>query len=87
LKDPATAKYPCHGGTHVLFVDWFFDVRPCMQLPDVLGNMLDMEEKSLRREPCNNCNMSWYRDFSTFFQGLRSIPILAEQAVHSRGLI
>jgi hypothetical protein len=24
--------------------------------------------------------MSWYRDFSTFFQGLRSIPILFEAA-------
>jgi MoaA/NifB/PqqE/SkfB family radical SAM enzyme len=83
LKDPSTVKYRCHGGTHVMFVDWFFDVRPCMQLPDVLGNMLTMEEKALKRPSCNDCNMSWYRDFSTFFQGLRSIPIVAESAFKS----
>jgi MoaA/NifB/PqqE/SkfB family radical SAM enzyme len=80
LKDPASVKYHCHGGTHVLFVDWFFDVRPCMQLPNVLGNILTMKEKDLHRPACNDCNMSWYRDFSTFFQGLRSIPILFEAA-------
>ncbi|MDR2143030.1 MAG: radical SAM protein [Treponema sp.] len=87
IKDPSSVKYHCHGGTHVLFVDWFFDVRPCMQLPDVLGNILTMQEKDLRRAPCNNCNMSWYRDFSTFFQGLRSIPILFEAARNTRGLL
>ncbi|MDR0585646.1 MAG: radical SAM protein [Treponema sp.] len=87
LKDPSSVKYPCHGGTHVLFVDWFFDVRPCMQLPDMLGNILAMKEKDLHRKPCNNCNMSWYRDFSTFFQGLRSIPILFEAAFNTRGLL
>jgi MoaA/NifB/PqqE/SkfB family radical SAM enzyme len=87
LRDPASVKYYCHGGTHVLFVDWFFDVRPCMQLPDVLGNILTMKEKDLHRPPCNNCNMSWYRDFSTFFQGLRSIPILFESALNTRGLL
>jgi hypothetical protein len=59
-----------------------------MQLPDILGNILTtMEEKDLRRAPCNNCNMSWYRDFSTFFQGLRSIPILFEAVFNARGLL
>jgi MoaA/NifB/PqqE/SkfB family radical SAM enzyme len=87
LKDPSSVKYYCHGGTHVLFVDWFFDVRPCMQLPDILGNILTMKEKDLHRAPCNNCNMSWYRDFSTFFQGFRSIPILFEAALNTRGLL
>ncbi|MDR1929716.1 MAG: radical SAM protein [Treponema sp.] len=87
LKDPASAKYHCHGGARVLFVDWFFDVRPCMQLPDVLGNILTMKEKDLHRPPCNECNMSWYRDFSTFFQGPRSIPILLEAIIHSPGVL
>jgi MoaA/NifB/PqqE/SkfB family radical SAM enzyme len=75
LKDPATAKFPCLGGSHVLFVDWFFDVRPCMQLPTVLGNMLTIEEKDLNRPPCNDCNMSWYRDFSALLHGVRSLPV------------
>ncbi|MDR3147830.1 MAG: radical SAM protein [Treponema sp.] len=75
LRDPATAKYPCFGGSRVLFVDWFFDVRPCMQLPTVLGNMLTMEEQNLNCPPCNNCNMSWYRDFSAMLQGFKSIPV------------
>ncbi|MDR1301064.1 MAG: radical SAM protein [Treponema sp.] len=79
LKDPALARYPCYGGEHVLFVDWFFDVRPCMQLPQVLGNILTMEETALHQPPCNNCNMSWYRDFSMFFHGgLRTIPVWLE---------
>ncbi|MDR3171093.1 MAG: radical SAM protein [Treponema sp.] len=78
LQDPATIQFPCFGGERVLFVDWFFDVRPCMQLPQVLGNILTMEEKALHQPSCNNCNMSWYRDFSTFFQGIRSIPVLLE---------
>jgi MoaA/NifB/PqqE/SkfB family radical SAM enzyme len=87
LKDPALVKYHCHGGTHVLFVDWFFDVRPCMQLPQVLGNMLTMDEGALKQPPCNSCNMSWYRDFSTFFQGLHSIPIMLESMVNTQGLL
>jgi MoaA/NifB/PqqE/SkfB family radical SAM enzyme len=75
LKDPATVKYMCMGGTHVGFVDWFFDVHPCMQLPVVLGNMLTIGEKDFKLPPCNDCNMSWYRDFSALFQGFRSIPV------------
>ena len=78
LKDPATIKYPCLGGTHVLFVDWFFDVRPCMQLPNILGNILTMEEKDFTAAPCNECNMSWYRDFSAMLQGFKSIPVWME---------
>ncbi|MDR1956215.1 MAG: radical SAM protein [Treponema sp.] len=79
LQDPATARYPCYGGEHVLFVDWFFDVRPCMQLPQVVGNILTMEESALRRPACNDCNMSWYRDFSMFFHSsLKTIPLWLE---------
>ncbi|MDR1030634.1 MAG: radical SAM protein [Treponema sp.] len=79
LKDPGLARYLCYGGEHVLFVDWFFDVRPCMQLPQVLGNILTMEETALHQPPCNNCNMSWYRDFSMFFHGgIRTIPVWLE---------
>lgn len=76
LEDPATVKYHCYGGKHVFFVDWFFDVRPCMQLPGVIGNILTMEEKDLRAAPCNECNMSWYRDFSLYFHGINSVPVI-----------
>jgi MoaA/NifB/PqqE/SkfB family radical SAM enzyme len=75
LNDPAKVKYRCLGGTHVLFVDWFFDVRPCMQLPLVQGNILTMAENDFRMPPCNECNMSWYRDFSAMFYGIKSIPV------------
>ena len=78
LKEPAKVKFPCLSGTHVLFVDWFFDVRPCMQLPNVLGNILTMEEKDFRMPPCNECNMSWYRDFSALLQGFKSVPVWLE---------
>ena len=78
LKDPTKVHYHCLGGTNVLFVDWFFDVHPCMQLPNVLGNILTMEEKDYKMSPCNECNMSWYRDFSAMFHGLKSVPVWFE---------
>jgi MoaA/NifB/PqqE/SkfB family radical SAM enzyme len=78
LKDPAKVHYHCLGGTNVIFVDWFFDVHPCMQLPKVLGNILTMEEKDYQTPPCNECNMSWYRDFSAMFHGIKSVPVWFE---------
>jgi MoaA/NifB/PqqE/SkfB family radical SAM enzyme len=87
LEDPATVKYRCYGGTRVLFVDWFFDVRPCMQLPNVLGNILTMDEKDLELPTCNDCNMSWYRDFSMFFHGFRSLPVWVDAIFGSKDVI
>ena len=78
LKDPAKVKYHCLGGTNVLFVDWFFDVHPCMQLPNLMGNILTMEMKDFKMPPCNECNMSWYRDFSALLHGLKSVPVWFE---------
>ncbi|MDR1533086.1 MAG: radical SAM protein [Clostridiales bacterium] len=84
LDDPPTAKFPCLGGNRVLFVDWFFDVYPCMQLPDSLGKVFDMDERALSMPMCNKCNMSWYRDISVFFHGMRSAPLIFE-AIASSG--
>jgi MoaA/NifB/PqqE/SkfB family radical SAM enzyme len=78
LKDPSSVRYHCLGGYRVMFVDWHFDVRPCMQLPDVLGNMLTMKAKDLKKVPCNSCNMSWYRDFSDLAWGIKSLPVYRE---------
>jgi len=78
LKDPKLVKYHCLGGTRVLFVDWFFDAHPCMQIPHTLGNVLSMDEKDYKMRPCNECNMSWYRDFSAMFHGIKSIPVWFE---------
>jgi MoaA/NifB/PqqE/SkfB family radical SAM enzyme len=81
LKDPDTARYPCFGGERVLFVDWFCDAYPCMQLSHALGNILSIGEDDLKLPPCNKCNMSWYRDFSTIFYGVRTLPALIESMV------
>ncbi|MDR2718898.1 MAG: radical SAM protein [Treponema sp.] len=86
LKDPAKVHYHCLGGTNVLFVDWFFNVHPCMQLPRILGNILTMEEKDYKMSPCNECNMSWYRDFSAMFHGLKSVPVWFESLEGFRAL-
>lgn len=86
LRDPASVRYPCFGGHRVMFVDWFFDVRPCMQLPDVLGNMLTMKKEDLRKVACNSCNMSWYRDFSVAFNGIRSLPAYWELLTSHPGM-
>jgi len=85
LKDPSRVRYPCLGGSRVMFVDWFGDVRPCMQLPQVLGNILTMTGSELKPVPCNKCNMSWYRDFSTFFHGIKSFPIYWETITSAKG--
>jgi MoaA/NifB/PqqE/SkfB family radical SAM enzyme len=71
------SKYKCFGGNRVLFVDWFFHVHPCMHLADNYGDILDMKEEDLRKKSCDACNMSWYRDISIYFNGIKSIrPIL-----------
>lgn len=87
LKDPNSAKFDCFGGRRVMFVDWFFDVYPCMQLPEPLGNILTIEEKALNIPSCNKCNMSWYRDMSMFFHGAKSLPVLFEAAGSSSKIL
>ncbi len=85
LRDPSKVRYECLGGSRVMFVDWFGDVRPCMQLPQVLGNILTMTKDDFATVPCNQCSMSWYRDFSTFFHGVKSFPIYWEAATSAKG--
>jgi MoaA/NifB/PqqE/SkfB family radical SAM enzyme len=80
LVDPKKVKYPCLGGSRVFFADWFFDIRPCMQLPGVMGNVLSMKEKDFKMPRCNECNMSWYRDFSAMLQGFKSVPVWLQAA-------
>ena len=77
LKNKNT-KYYCLGGSRVFFVDWYFDVYPCMHLPNSLGKIDELTEKDFKKIKCNKCNMSWYRDFSMYFQGLKSFDIIAE---------
>lgn len=87
LKSQESARFHCLGGRRVMFVDWFFDVYPCMQLPQPLGNILTIEEDALNLPTCNRCNMSRYPDMSTFFHGPRSVPALAEALASSRKLL
>jgi MoaA/NifB/PqqE/SkfB family radical SAM enzyme len=68
--------YYCFGGNKVLFVDWFFDVYPCMHLSKSLGSVFDFDKNKLLNKKCNCCNMSWYRDFSIYFYGINSIKSL-----------
>ncbi len=77
LDHPDKAVYHCYGGSKVLFVDWFFNIYPCMHLPKPLGSLWELTNDDLKMIKCNQCNMSWYRDFSVYFHGLKSIrPIL-----------
>jgi len=73
-----TPEYMCLGGYRVFFIDWFFQAHPCMHLEKSLGDILDLSLKSLIKDPCNECNMSWYRDFSIYFHGIKSIRPLYE---------
>jgi hypothetical protein len=51
-----------------------------MQLPNVLGNILDegLSEAALDMPPCNDCNMSWYHELSVYMQGIKSVPVILE---------
>jgi len=73
-----TPEYMCLGGYRVFFIDWFFQAHPCMHLGRSLGDVLDLRLKNLIKDPCNECNMSWYRDFSIYFHGIKSIRPLYE---------
>jgi len=73
LRNPKKVKYSCYGGYKVFFLDWFFNLYPCMHLAKPIGSLWDVEKKDLKRVKCNSCNMSWYRDFSVYFHGLKSI--------------
>jgi MoaA/NifB/PqqE/SkfB family radical SAM enzyme len=87
LSDPSKAEYPCFGGSRVMFVDWFLNIYPCMQLSTPLGNILEVCKKDLNIPGCNKCGMSWYRDFSMFFGGPRSIPTLVKALSESSGIL
>jgi MoaA/NifB/PqqE/SkfB family radical SAM enzyme len=63
----------CRGGNRVLFVDWFFNVYPCMHLADKLGTVFGLDKQKLLKKQCNDCGMSWYRDFSIYFEGAKSL--------------
>lgn len=65
--------YYCLGGNRVLFVDWFFNVYPCMHLAESMGTIWELNPERLIKAKCNACNMSWYRDFSIYFDGMKSL--------------
>ncbi|MDD2678552.1 MAG: radical SAM protein [Candidatus Nanoarchaeia archaeon] len=72
-------KYYCFGGSKVFFIDWNLNTYPCMHLNKNMGNILKLTKKDFNMKPCNCCNMSWYRDFSVYFYGAKSlIPLLKE---------
>lgn len=81
LEDPKTAKYYCLGGSRVLFLDWFFNLYPCMHLSKPIGNIFKIKLENLKKIKCNSCNMSWYRDFSVYFQGFGSIHPISETII------
>jgi MoaA/NifB/PqqE/SkfB family radical SAM enzyme len=78
LDHPDKAEYHCYGGSKVLFIDWFLNIYPCMHLPNPLGSLWELQNEDLKMIKCNQCNMSWYRDFSVYFHGLKSLKPLYE---------
>lgn len=78
LKNKKT-KYLCTGGRYVFFVDWLFDVYPCMHHAKPMGNLFELKKEDFKDLKCNACNMSWYRDFSIYFRNVHSIwPVIHE---------
>lgn len=78
LDHPDKAQYHCYGGSKVLFVDWFFNIYPCMHLAKPLGSLWELTNDDLKMKKCNQCSMSWYRDFSMYFHGAKSIRPIYE---------
>ncbi len=72
-------RFTCLGGYRSFFVDWTFQIYPCMCYEKSMGNILTMNKNDIKKRSCNLCNMSWYRDFSIFFQGFKSlVPLFHE---------
>lgn len=78
LDHPDKAKYHCYGGSKVLFLDWFFNLYPCMHLAKPIGSLWDLTNRDLKKIKCNQCNMSWYRDISMYFHGFKSLKPIYE---------
>ncbi len=78
LDHPDKVKYYCYGGSKVLFLDWFFNIYPCMHLPKPIGSLWNLKNEDLKMIKCNQCSMSWYRDFSVYFHGLSSLSPIIE---------
>jgi MoaA/NifB/PqqE/SkfB family radical SAM enzyme len=72
-------RFPCLGGYRSFFLDWTFQVFPCMCFEKSMGNIFEMDKGDIKKRTCNLCNMSWYRDFSIYFQGFKSIPPLIQE--------
>ncbi|MBN1696568.1 MAG: radical SAM protein [Spirochaetales bacterium] len=71
--------YMCLGGYKVVFVDWNYNVYPCMFLGRSLGNLFELNREDFKYAPCNKCNMSWYRDLSIYLHGMRSLkPVILD---------
>ena len=86
LNDPKSVKFHCLGGSRVLFVDWFLNAYPCMQLSKPIGPILELTEEDLRLPACNACSMSWYRDISMLLHGAKSAPYLIKALTESFGI-
>jgi MoaA/NifB/PqqE/SkfB family radical SAM enzyme len=72
-------KYYCFGGSKVFFIDWHLNTYPCMHLNKNMGNILKLTNKDFNMKTCNCCSMSWYRDFSVYFYGIKSfVPLIKE---------
>jgi MoaA/NifB/PqqE/SkfB family radical SAM enzyme len=71
-------RYMCLGGYRAIFVDWFLNAYPCMFLGGNFGPVLELTRDKMKKVLCNSCNMSWYRDFSIYFHGLKSVKPMME---------
>jgi len=80
-----TPQYTCLGGYRAVFVDWNLEMWPCMHLGRSMGKVSELKKSDFKKKPCNCCNMSWYRDFSIYFQGLKSIRPLLEGVQFLKG--
>jgi MoaA/NifB/PqqE/SkfB family radical SAM enzyme len=73
---------PCVGGYKYFYIDWNLDIWRCEAWNEPMGSVFDLDRIADRREPCNACMMSCYRNASMLMHAAVS-AVDAAQALAS----
>ncbi len=80
-----TSVFPCKGGEHVFYIDWFGDVYPCFMKSRLFNVLKEEKPIFLRNVRCNDCLIDCFREPSLLAYILSPRLIIKELA-HSPSL-
>jgi MoaA/NifB/PqqE/SkfB family radical SAM enzyme len=72
---------PCIGGHKYFYLDWNLDIWRCEAWTQPLGSVFDLDHLPDRRDACNACEMSCYRNASAMMHGAIAVTDSARALV------